>query len=182
MLAGFGPRWLDNALILLFDTLRSFPTVMFALAIVTLIGPSVETVILVVVIISIPNYGRIVRAQTLSLKNNAFILAERAMGASMVRILVVHMLPNVLGPMLILASMDIPVVVTIEAGLSFLGLGVRPPTPSWGTILNDGYAFVRNTPWPIIAGGIPLIITTLGFTFLGETLRDTFDPKLRRSL
>ncbi len=182
MLAGFGPRWLDNALILLFDTLRSFPTVMFALAIVTLIGPSVETVILVVVIISIPNYGRIIRAQTLSLKNNAFILAERAMGASTMRILVIHMLPNVLGPMLILASMDIPVVVTIEAGLSFLGLGVRPPTPSWGTILNDGYAFIRNTPWPIIAGGIPLIITTLGFTFLGETLRDTFDPKLRRSL
>ena len=142
---------------------------------------SVETVILVVVIISIPNYGRIVRAQTLSLKNNSFILAERAMGASMARILVIHMLPNVLGPMLILASMDIPVVVTIEAGLSFLGLGVRPPTPSWGTILNDGYAFIRNTPWPIIAGGIPLIITTLGFTFLGETLRDTFDPKLRRN-
>jgi peptide/nickel transport system permease protein len=182
MLAGFGPRWLDNALILFFDTLRSFPTVMFALAIVTLIGPSVETVILVVVIISIPNYGRIVRAQTLSLKNNSFILAERAMGASTLRILVIHMLPNVLGPMLILASMDIPVVVTIEAGLSFLGLGVRPPTPSWGTILNDGYAFIRNTPWPIVAGGIPLIITTLGFTFLGETLRDTFDPKLRRNL
>ena len=79
-------------------------------------------------------------------------------------------------------AVDIPVVVTIEAGLSFLGLGVRPPTPSWGTILNDGYAFIRNTPWPIVAGGIPLIITTLGFTFLGETLRDTFDPKLRRNL
>ncbi len=180
MLAGFGPRWLDNALILLFDTLRSFPTVMFALAIVTVLGPSVNTVILVVVIISIPNYGRIVRAQTQSLKNSPFILAERAMGASMARILSIHMLPNVLGPMLILASMDIPVVITIEAGLSFLGLGVRPPTPSWGTILNDGYAFIRNSPWPIIAGGIPLIMTTLGFTFLGEVLRDTFDPKLRR--
>jgi peptide/nickel transport system permease protein len=180
MLAGFGPRWLDNALILVFDTLRSFPTVMFALAIVTLVGPSLETVILVVVVISVPNYGRIVRAQTQSLKNNQFILAERAMGASMPRILSVHVLPNVIGPMLILASMDVPVVVTIEAGLSFLGLGVRPPTPSWGTILNDGYAFIRNTPWPIIAGGIPLMVTTVAFTFLGEALRDTFDPKLRK--
>lgn len=180
MLAGFGPRWLDNILILLFDTVRSFPTVMFALAVVTLVGPSLETVILVVVVTSIPTYGRIVRTQTQALRNNQFILAERSMGASMGRILGVHILPNVIGPMLILASMDIPVVITIEAGLSFLGLGVRPPTPSWGSILNDGYSFIRNTPWPIIAGGIPLIITTLGFTFLGEALRDTFDPKLRK--
>lgn len=180
MLAGFGPRWLDNLLILLFDTVRSFPTVMFALAVVTLVGPSLETVILVVVVTSIPTYGRIVRTQTLALRNNQFILAERSMGASMARILGVHILPNVIGPLLILASMDIPVVITIEAGLSFLGLGVRPPTPSWGSILNDGYSFIRNTPWPLIAGGIPLIVTTLGFTFLGEALRDTFDPKLRK--
>ena len=94
----------------------------------------------------------------------------------------VHLLPNVIGPLLILASMDIPFVVTIEAGLSFLGMGVRPPTPSWGSILNDGYSVIDNTPWPVLAGGIPLVLTTLGFTFLGETLRDTFDPKLRRDI
>ena len=87
---------------------------------------------------------------------------------------------SVIGPLVILASMEIPVVITIEAGLSFLGLGVRPPTPSWGNILNDGYAFIRNTPWLVIAGGIPVVLTTLGFTFLGETLRDVFDPRLRR--
>jgi peptide/nickel transport system permease protein len=91
-------------------------------------------------------------------------------------------LPNIIGPLLILASMDIPVVITIEAGLSFLGMGVQPPTPSWGTILNDGFSYIRNTPWPVIAGGIPLILTTLAFTFLGETLRDAFDPKLRKDL
>jgi len=180
MLAGFGPRWLDNALILFFDTVRSFPVVMFALAIVTLIGPSLETIILVVVVISIPNYGRIARVQTLALKNNTFITAERCMGASVFRILGHHILPNIIGPMLILAAMDVPVVVTVEAGLSFLGLGVRPPTSSWGSILNDGYVFVRNTPWPVIAGGVPLVITTLGFTFFGEALRDVFDPKLRK--
>jgi len=71
-------------------------------------------------------------------------------------------------------------VITIEAGLSFLGLGVRPPTPSWGSILNDGYSFVRNSPWPLIAGGLPLILTTIAFTFLGETLRDVFDPRIAR--
>jgi peptide/nickel transport system permease protein len=78
--------------------------------------------------------------------------------------------------------MDVPVVVTIEAGLSFLGLGVRPPTPSWGNILADGYAFIRSTPWLVVAGGLPLILTTLGFTFLGEALRDVFDPRLRRTI
>jgi len=182
MLAGYGPRWLDGAMVVLFDTVRSFPTIMFALAVVTLVGPSLNTVILVVIVTSIPVYGRIVRTQTQALRNNEFIMAERAMGAGTLRVLGVHILPNVVGPLLIIASMDIPVVVTIEAGLSFLGLGVRPPTASWGTVLNDGYAFIRNTPWLVIAGGVPLILTTLGFTFLGEALRDVFDPKLRREV
>ncbi|MBI3455381.1 MAG: ABC transporter permease [Candidatus Rokubacteria bacterium] len=180
MLAGYGPRGLDNALLLAFDAVRSFPTTMFALAVVTLLGPSLDTIVLVVVVTSVPVYGRIVRTQTLSLKTNEFILAERALGAGVARVLAEHVLPNVVGPVLILASMEIPVVVTIEAGLSFLGLGIRPPTPSWGSILNDGYTFIRDTPWVVIAGGLPLVVTTLGFTFLGESLRDIFDPRLRR--
>jgi len=182
MLAGLGPHWLDNLMILLFDVVRSFPTVVFALAVVAIVGPSLETVIAVVVVTSIPAYGRIVRTQTLALRNQEFILAERAMGASTGRILAYHVAPNIIGPVLILASMDIPVVITIEAGLSFLGLGIRPPTPSWGNILNDGYSFIRSSAWPVIAGGVPLIVTTLGFTFLGEALRDTFDPRLRKDL
>ena len=182
LIAGYGPPWVDRLMILFFDTIRSFPTIIFALAVVTLIGPSMETVILVVIITTIPVYGRIVRAQAQSMKNNEFILAERSMGAGMPRILAVHMLPNIIGPLLIIASMDIPAVVTIEAGLSFLGVGVRPPTPSWGSILNDGYSFIRNTPWLIISGGFPLILSTLGFSFLGESLRDIFDPKLRKEI
>ena len=182
LIAGFGPRWLDHALVLLFDTVRSFPTVMFALALITLLGPSLETVVVVVVVTQIPIYARMVRTQTLALRSAEFIMAERVMGAGFFRILAVHILPNVIGPLLILASMDIPFVITIEAGLSFLGMGVRPPTPSWGTILNDGYSFLYNTPWPAIAGGLPVIITTLGFTFLGESLRDVFDPKLRKDV
>ncbi len=182
MLAGFGPSWLDNLIMLFFDTIRSFPTVMFALAAVALVGPSLGMVIVVIVITSIPNYGRVIRTQTLTIKNNEFIQAERVMGASLGRILRVHVLPNVMGPLMILASMDIPTVVALEAGLSFLGMGVKPPTPSWGSILNDGYTLIRNTPWPIIAGSIPLILITLGFTFLGESLRDLIDPKLRKNL
>jgi peptide/nickel transport system permease protein len=180
LIAGYGPRWLDNLIMLVFDTVRSFPTVMFALALVTLIGPSLETVIAVVVASFAPGYGRIMRSQTQAMKQAEFILAERSLGAGTPRILAVHILPNVIGPLVILASMDIPVAITIEAGLSFLGFGVRPPTPSWGSILNDGYAFIGNTPWIILFGGLPLILSTLGFTFLGEALRDAIDPRLRK--
>lgn len=179
MVAGFGPRWLDRILVVCFDTMRSFPTIMFALAIVALTGPSLTTVIVVIIITSIPVYARVVRTQTLALRNEDFILAERAIGISTMRILMRHVLPNIAAPLFILASMDVPAIVAMEAGLSFLGLGVSPPTPSWGTILNDGYSYLRNSPWPIVAGGIPLILVTLGFTFFGESLRDILDPKLR---
>lgn len=180
--AGYGPRWLDGLMVLVFDTIRSFPTIMFALALVTLIGPSLQTVIVIVVVTFTPSYGRIVRAQTQSLKHAEFIIAEQSLGAGAARILGIHVVPNIIGPLFILASMDIPVVITIEAGLSFLGFGVRPPTPSWGTVLNDGYAFIGNTPWIILAGGLPLVLSTLGFTFLGEALRDAIDPRLRKEI
>ena len=179
LLAGYGPRWLDNLLILLFDSIKSFPTVMLALALVTLFGPSLTSVIIVVVLVNVPGYARIIRTQTLALKSAEFVTAAQSMGASSFRILRVHMLPNTIGPLLILVSMDIPVVIAIEAGMSFLGLGVRPPTPSWGAILNDGFTAIRDTPWIAIAGGVPIILTTLGFTFLGETLRDIFDPRMK---
>jgi len=178
LIAGYGPRWLDNLLLLLFDSIKSFPTVMLALALVTLFGPSLTAVMVVVVLVNVPGYARIIRTQTLALKESEFVTAAQSMGASTSRILARHIMPNVIGPLLILASMDIPVVIAIEAGMSFLGLGVRPPTPSWGAILNDGFTAIRDTPWIAIAGGLPIILTTLGFTFLGETMRDVFDPRL----
>ncbi|WP_246677244.1 MULTISPECIES: ABC transporter permease [unclassified Mesorhizobium] len=180
LIAGYGPRWLDNLMLLLFDAIKSFPTVMLALTLVTLTGPSLLAVLIVVVLVNVPGYARIIRTQTLVLKSAEHVMAARSMGASTARILTVHILPNVIGPILILASMDIPVVVAIEAGLSFLGLGVRPPLPSWGAILNDGFVNIRDSYWILVAGGLPIILTTLGFTFLGETLRDVFDPRLKR--
>ncbi|MDX8533924.1 ABC transporter permease [Mesorhizobium sp. VK25A] len=180
LIAGYGPRWLDNLMLLLFDAIKSFPTVMLALTLVTLTGPSLLAVLIVVVLVNVPGYARIIRTQTLVLKSAEHVMAARSMGASTARILTVHILPNVIGPILILASMDIPVVVAIEAGLSFLGLGVRPPLPSWGSILNDGFVNIRDSYWIVVAGGLPIILTTLGFTFLGETLRDVFDPRLKR--
>lgn len=180
ILAGYGPRWLDNILLLAFDTVRSFPLIVLALATVAVTGPSLELVMVIIIVTSIPAYARMARTATLALRNTEFIVAERALGASNFRIMLQHIMPNVVGPLLILGAMDVPVVVTVEAGLSFLGLGVLPPTASWGTILNEGYLVIRETPWMVIAGGIPLVLTTLGFTFLGEALRDVIDPRLRK--
>lgn len=179
ILAGYGPRWLDALLIFFFDSLSAIPLILFALTVIVILGPGTSTLIFVIAVISIPVYGRLVRAQTLSLRRSEFILAEQSMGASLPRIVGIHLLPNVLGPLVILVSMDIPSVVALEAALSYLGLGVKPPTPSWGTILNDGYISLRSNPALVIAAGIPLVIATLGFTFLGEALRDALDPRLK---
>jgi peptide/nickel transport system permease protein len=182
MAVAYAPAWFDALMVLVFDTIRSFPTIMFGLAVVTLFGPSIQAIIGIVVATTCPSYARLVRTQSMSLRSAEFIVAENAMGATLPRVLIYHTLPNVIGPVLIVASMDVPFVIAIEASLSFLGLGIRPPTPSWGTILNDGFSFIRNTPWILLAGGVPLVLTTVGFTFLGEALRDAFDPKLRRDL
>ncbi len=178
LIAGYGPRWLDAGLVLVLDSVNALPMMMLALAIITVIGPGTFTLILVVVLVSIPGYARLIRAQTLSLRRAEFILAERAIGASTFRILLRHLLPNVLGPLVIVLSMDIPVVIMLEAGLSYLNLGVKPPTPSWGNVLYDGYTSLRTTPTLVLAAGAPLVLATLGFTFLGEGLRDALDPRL----
>ncbi len=180
LIAGYGPRWLDNLLMLLFDSIYSFPTVMLGLTVVTLLGASVTTLMLVVIVIQTPAYARLTRTATLTIKNSEYIQAIESLGASRLRIIFAHLLPNVVGPLLIVASMDIPSVVTLEAGLTYLGMGIPPPAPSWGRTLQEGYTLIQIAPWIVISGGIPLIITTLGFTFLGEALRDMIDPKLRR--
>ncbi len=182
MLAGFGPRWLDNIIVLAFDTVRAYPVIILALAVGPIFGAGIVTIIGILVATSVPYYGRIVRTSIISAAKAEYVEALLAMGMSRTRIVVRHILPNIIGPILILASMDIPTFIAAEAGLSFLGVGVKPPTSSWGLILDDGYKFIRQTPWLVIAGSVPLIVATLGFTFLGEALRDTFDPKLRRRI
>ena len=177
LVAGSGPRWLDALLVLVFDSMSSLPMIFLALAVITVLGPGTSTLLLVIVLVSFPAYARLVRTQTLALAGADFIQAERAMGAGAPRIILVHLLPNAVGPLVILVCMDIPVVIMFEAGLSYLNLGVRPPAPSWGVILADGYTALRQAPHVVIVGGIPLILSTLGFTFLGEGLRDVLDPR-----
>ena len=158
------------------------PLILLALTVIAIAGPGTATLLFVIIIVSFPGYARIVRAQTLALRRADFILAEQSMGAGVARILGVHLLPNVLGPLVVLVSMDIPTVVALEAALSYLGLGVKPPTPSWGAMLFDGYNNLRSSALPVVAAGLPLVIATLGFTFFGEALRDALDPKLKKAL
>jgi peptide/nickel transport system permease protein len=178
LVAGYVGGFVDDVAIVLFDSIQAFPAVILALAILALLGPSLVNVIVVIGLAWTPGYARITRAQVLRTKQNPYVEVERSLGAGQARLLLMHILPNIVAPLLILAAMDLPVVITFEAGLSFLGLGVRPPTPSWGVILSDGFNFIRQSPWPITWAGLTLIVTTLGFTLFGETLRDVLDPQL----
>lgn len=178
LLAGYIGGIVDDVIVIILDSIKAFPAVILALAILALLGPSLVNEILVIGLAWIPGYARVTRAQVFSARQNLYVEAERSLGAPSRRIVLWHILPNILAPLLILAAMDLPVVITFEAGLSFLGLGVRPPTPSWGVILAEGFNFIRQTPWPVTWAGLTLIITTLGFTLFGETLRDVLDPRL----
>jgi peptide/nickel transport system permease protein len=177
LIAGYLGGYIDNIILVILNSIQAFPAVILALAILALLGPSLINVILVIGVTWTPGYARVVRAQVMSVKENVYIEAERSLGASRKRIILVHILPNILAPLVILLAMDMPVVITFEAGLSFLGLGVPPPTPSWGAILSEGFNFIRNSPWPITWAGLTLMLTTLGFTLFGETLRDVLDPR-----
>jgi len=178
LLSGYIGGFVDDVIIIIMNTLQSFPSVVLALAILALLGPSLLNVVIVIGITWTPNYARVVRGQVLSARETVYVEAERSLGASDKRILFSHILPNVIAPVLLLMAMDLPWVITFEAGLSFLGLGVRPPSPSWGVILSDGFQVIRQSPWPVLWAGIFLMLTTLGFTLFGEALRDTLDPKM----
>ncbi len=178
LMAGYIGGWPDNVIVVIMDTLQAFPSIMLSLAILALLGPSLINVIIVIGLTWMPNYARVIRAQTLSIREKAFVEAERSLGATNKSILLSHILPNAIAPALLLAAMDLPWVITFEAGLSFMGMGVRPPTPSWGAILSEGFSHIFESQWPIVWSGLTLALTTLGFTLFGEALRDVLDPRL----
>jgi peptide/nickel transport system permease protein len=152
-----------------------------ALAVIALYGPSLRNTVILVGVALLPNYFRVTRALVLSARNDVYVDAERALGAGTARILGIHVVPNVLPPLFILVAMDIPGAIAVAAGLSFLGLGVQPPTADWGVMLNDGFVNVYDSAWPLIVPCAALVLVTIGFTFLGETLRDVFDPRVSRT-
>jgi peptide/nickel transport system permease protein len=165
--------------IVFFDIISAYPAVILAMGLIALYGTGFTNLLMVVTILFIPQFGRMARAQTLSLRHQPFIDAERVLGLPRHKLIWRHFLPNVLGPLIVLASMNVPVVITIEAGLSFVGLGVQPPQASLGSLIRDGYVFLNQSWWPTVGSAITLALATLGSTLFGEALRDATDPKLR---
>jgi peptide/nickel transport system permease protein len=177
--AGMAGGFVDRGVIVVFDIINAYPAVILAMGLVALYGTGFGNLLFVVTILFIPQFGRMARAQTLSLRHQPFIDAERILGLPASKLILRHLLPNVLGPLVVLASMNIPVVITIEAGLSFLGLGVQPPQASLGTLIKDGYIYLNQSWWPTIGSAVTLALATLGSTLFGEALRDAADPKLK---
>jgi peptide/nickel transport system permease protein len=180
MVAGYTGGVTDNIIMRFMDIIFAFPSILLALFIVTVLGPGAQNTILAISIVYTPIFARVARGPVLVIKNEEFVLAGRALGASHPRTLVRHILPNITAPILVQISLALSWVMLTEASLSFLGLGTIPPNPSWGSMLSDSRLLMELAPWTAIFPGLALMFGVLGFSMLGDGLRDMFDPRLRR--
>ncbi len=178
-IAGYAGGWMDNLIMRLMDVLLAFPSLLLAIAIVSVLGPGLVNTLLAVAFVSIPVYARVVRSSVLSVKEMDYITASRALGASSARILFVRILPNALTPVIVVGTLGIATAILDAAGLSFLGLGAQPPTPEWGLMLGEERNSVFNAPHLVFFPGIAIMLTVLGFNLLGDGLRDALDPRRR---
>ena len=177
IVAGVAGGWVDRSVTAVFDIVNAFPPLILAFALIALYGKGSVTFVILVTIVFIPQFGRMARARAQALRAQSFIEAERLLGVHPFIIVLRHILPNVIGPIIVLASMNLPVVITFEASLSFLGFGVQPPKSSLGTLIKDGFVSINQSWWPTIAAAAVLAVATLGATLLGESLRRVLDPK-----
>jgi peptide/nickel transport system permease protein len=180
--SGFYGRWVDSVSMRIADVVLSFPSLIIIITVVSILGPSIYNVMLVIGLLGWPPIARIVRGQFLSLREREFVMASRTVGASNRRIIVRHILPNALAPVIVAATFGVANAVLLEAGLSFLGLGVQPPTPSWGNMLTDAQSLtvLESMPWLWIPPGAMIALAVLSINFIGDGLRDAFDPYLSR--
>lgn len=179
LIAGWRGGWWDRILMRLVDIQLALPAILFALLIVVVFGASLRNVIIIIIVFTWSSYARLVRADVLSLREQEFIIAARASGASDKRILFRHILPNLLNTIVIMATLEIPQVILIEAALSFLNVGVAPGTPSWGAMISEGRNFMTIAWWPIWMPGIAILLVSLTGNLMGDWLRDILDPRLR---
>ncbi|WP_127538111.1 nickel transporter permease [Paenibacillus illinoisensis] len=178
LVAGFYGKWADMLISRLFDILLAFPGILLAIAIVAILGPSLQNALLAIAIVNIPTYGRLVRSRVLSLRQEEFITSARTLGANNMRILFRHILPNSLTPLIVQGTLGIGTAIIEAAALGFLGMGAQPPDPEWGKMLSDSRQFLQKAPWTLIFPGLSIMLTVLGFNLLGDGLRDTLDPKM----
>ncbi len=178
-IAGYYGRLLDSVICALIDIALAFPMTLLAIAIIAVLGPGLFNVCLAIALSSWGSFARIARGQFLSLKNQEFVEAARILGYSDARIIFRHILPNSLAPLVVLTTLEVPKAIIVEATLSFLGLGIQPPLPSWGSIMSSGRSFLFHAPWITIFPGVMIILIVMGFNLLGDALRDSLDPRLR---
>ncbi|MGA2112490.1 MAG: ABC transporter permease [Anaerolineales bacterium] len=179
MIAGYFGGAADSIIMRIMDMFFAFPSLLLALFIVTALGPGAGNTILAIALVYLPIFARVARAPVLTLKEREFVQAAVLIGARDSRILVRHILPNLLAPLIVTATLALSWAVLTEAGLSFLGLGTVPPNPSWGSMLSDSKTLMEFAPWTTIFPGLAILFCVLGFNFLGDGLRDVLDPRIR---
>jgi peptide/nickel transport system permease protein len=180
LIAGYSTNKLLNAIIMRsMDLLISFPMIILALFIAALLGGGIQNIIIALAIGALPGYARVMHGLTLSIKENDYVMAERSMGSSNARIMFSHILPNALAPMIVLITLQLGGIILAEAGLSYLGIGIKPPGAAWGAMVNDGYRFLTDLPVLSFAPGVAIILVVFAFNLVGDGLRDALDPRLR---
>lgn len=180
-ICGYYGGWVDNIVMRISDICLAFPGLVFALAVAALLGGGVSNAVIALAVISWPKYSRVARSQTLALKNSPFISAARLSGDTSMQIILRHILPNSLGPIMVTAMLDIGTMMMELAGLSFLGLGAQPPTAEWGNMMSGGRSMLQTYPWLVLSPGVAIFVTVVLFNLLGDTVRDYMDPKNSRS-
>ncbi|MCC7369205.1 MAG: ABC transporter permease [Chloroflexi bacterium] len=179
LVAGYKGGIVDDTINRVLDVVFAFPTILLALGIVGMLGPSLTNTMLAIGIVYMPQYARLTRGATLSVKERDFVQAAVVSGANDTRIVLRHILPNVTAPLIVQTSLSLSLAILAEASLSFLGLGTQPPDPSWGTMVNTGQRLVELSPWPVVFPGLAIILAVLGFNLLGDGLRDALDPRMQ---
>lgn len=179
IIAGYYGRWVDTIISRIFDIILAFPSILLAIAIVTVLGPSLRNALIAIAIVNVPNFGRLIRSKVLSIKEEEYITAAKAIGMKDSRILFTHVLPNSMTPIIVQGTLAIATAIIEAAALGFLGLGARAPDPEWGKMLSDARIYLVNAPWTMIFPGLAIMLTVLGFNLMGDGLRDAFDPKMK---
>jgi peptide/nickel transport system permease protein len=177
--SGYFGGWVDTIIMRIVDILLAFPTILLLLSIVAALGPSLTAVLIAIAFSSIPAYSRLVRGSVLSAKNNDYVMAAQVIGARSTRIMVKHILPNIIPPVIIYATLGLAGAIMLTAGLSYLGLGAQPPSPEWGAMLNAGRSLMRDAWWMSVFPGLAIFWTVLCINLLGDGLRDALDPRLK---
>ena len=178
--AGFVGGWVDNTIMRVMDVFFAFPALLLALVVVTVLGPGLNNATLAIAIVYTPIFARVARGPVLSVKEMEFVLAARCLGKRPLGVLLMHVLPNTLAPLIVQVSLALSWALLTEAALSFLGLGTQPPAASWGVMLSESRGIAERAPWLMISPGIAIMLGVLGFNLLGDGLRDVLDPRMRR--